>query len=146
MGTKTLYVAEEDEKVWQELRSRAGDTDASVSRTVAEALRSYLDAAQAVDDEESDVTVSISKADHTTLITRFRQLLRRYGRDRVSVAYARACYWEGASRSRAKTRADVTMGAAGRIGAARKAVATKGDAGLRRTARKAQTTRKAPRA
>ena len=121
MGTKTLYVSDEDEKVWQGLKSRADDTDGSVSRIVTDALRAYLDAAREADNEARDVTISLSKAEQATLITRLRHLLRRYGRDRVAVAYSRACYWEGAARSRAKDRSEASGN--GRVDSGRTRVA-----------------------
>jgi hypothetical protein len=144
MATRTLYVSDEDDRVWQQAKGRGASTDESLSRLATEALRVYLEAEDdnAADDVADEVVVSITKADHTTLINRFRQLLQRFGRDRVAVAYARACYWEGAARSRAKRKADDTMGVVDRSQAAAKATQAKGVEGRQRTARKAGRTRK----
>lgn len=109
MGTKTLQVSDEDERVWRGLEGRADGTDGSVSRIVTDALRAYLDAEREAD-EAREVMIGLSKADQTTLIDRLRQLLRRYGRDRLAVAYSRACHREGAARRRAKVRADAAAG------------------------------------
>jgi hypothetical protein len=137
MGTKTLYVSDDDEKVWQALKSRADDSNGSVSRIVTDALRAYMDAAREADGEARDVTVSLSKAEQTTLINRIRQLLRRYGRDRVAVAYSRACYWEGAARGRAKVRTAATLDADAQVDGGRRGADTKAQAGRRRVARRA---------
>lgn len=137
MGTKTLYVSDDDEKVWLALKSRADDTDGSVSRIATDALRAYMDAAREADSEARDVTVSLSKAEQTTLINRIRQLLRRYGRDRVAVAYSRACYWEGAARSRAKGKADAARDADARVDGGRKGADAKAETAKRRVARRA---------
>jgi hypothetical protein len=142
MGTKTLYVSDDDEKVWQGLKTRADGNDGSVSRIVTDALRAYLDAAQEADSEARDVTVSLSKAEQTTLINRLRQLLRRYGRDRVAVAYSRACYWEGAARSRSKGKGDASADIDGPVDAGRKSAGGKAAEGPRRVAPRAVRGRK----
>jgi len=147
MGTRTLYVADEDERVWKEAAALG---DASVSKLVTEGLR-YVIAERRVaevENEEGSVghSVTIDRPEYTTIINRLRQLLRRYGWQRVGLAFTEACIREGAARSRAKRRAEETLGAEGRRVAAQRAHETKGVEGRKAAARKAWAKRKAAKA
>ena len=140
MGTKTLYVSEQDEQVWEEIRATGGaDGPESMSRTVSEALRLLLDFRRSA---AADVDADAHQSDaDEQLVGRFRRELQTAGWQRAGQAFARACVDYGAARSRAKRKADETMGSAGRQAAARKAQETKGPEGRRAAARKAQETK-----
>jgi hypothetical protein len=144
MPTKTLYVTDEDATIWEEARALGAGSDDSMSRTVIEGLRALLrerrdDSDQA--DEKSDLSVTVPQPQYTTLINRYRQDLRTYGWERVSLSMTKACFKEGAARTRAKLKADEARGAADRSDAARKANLSRGPEGRSEAARKANVTR-----
>lgn len=146
MGAKTLYVSDEDESVWEQAKGLGGDRSDSISRLVTEGLRLVVEErlsgkdTAAVDAEED----SLMPIDAVS-VSRFRRELQRVGWQRAGQAFARACLDYGAARSRAKRKADETMGSKGRRAAARKAVERKGTVGLKAAAAKAWKTRKAKR-
>lgn len=138
MGAKTLYVSEQDEQVWEQAKG-LGDGAESMSKTVTEALRQWVDSHRsAAADEEAEAHES---AADTQLVARFRRELQTAGWQRAGQAFARACVDYGAARSRAKRKADETMGPEGRQAAARKAQETKGTVGRKRAAEKAVRTK-----
>jgi hypothetical protein len=147
MGAKTLYVTEEDEGIWEEVKGLGGESSESMSRLVTEGLRLVIqdrraskDAAAAVDAEAD----SVMPVDADS-VSRFRRELQRVGWQRAGQAFARACLDYGAAHSRAKRKADETMGREGRQAAARKAVERKGPEGLKAAAAKAAQNRNAKR-
>lgn len=104
----TLYVAPEDTEVWDEVRRAVEQGGGSLSKAVVEALAQVIRSAKADsedEDAETDRAVAISGAIHTTLINRFRPLIRRYGWERTSLAFSRALMKESASRGVAAERA-----------------------------------------
>jgi hypothetical protein len=113
MAKKMLYVSDEDESVWNAVRDLGSRTDASMSKLVTLALSEYvaghpgsLRGGVRVD---GDVPVRRIKNADAPLVKQIRQLLSRYGRDRVALAYARACY-EDATRSTRPVRSKVKPG------------------------------------
>jgi len=139
MPTKTLYVAEEDERVWEEVRGLGGDE--SVSKLATEGFRLLLAERRAAEEEaqhEND-----QKPEDAEVVKRFLRELRRVGWERAGSLFARACVDYGAARSRAKRKADETLGTEGRKDAARKAQKSKGVKGRQAAARAAWATRKA---
>ena len=91
MGTKTLYVSEQDEHVWEEIRATGGagaDGPESMSRTVSEALRLLLDFRRpAAADDDADAHQTDADAQ---LIGRFRRELQTAGLQRAGQAFARS--------------------------------------------------------
>ena len=95
-----LYVSEDDETVWEAAKRLGARTDASMSKLVTLALSEYVAAhpgalrgGVVVD---RDVAVRRIRNADAPLTHRLRQLLKEFGRDRVALAYANACYAEGA--------------------------------------------------
>lgn len=140
MATKTLYVSDQDEPVWEQLKSIAGGDGAdSMSKTVTDALRLLLDFRRsAAEDETAEAHQTAADAQ---LVARFRRELQTAGWQRAGQAFARACVDYGAARSRAKRKADETMGPEGRQAAARRANDSKGPEGRKRAAEKAVRTK-----
>ena len=141
MPTRTLYVPEEDESVWEEARRLGGDE--SLSRLATDGLRILLAERQATAAEDSQDEAK--HPDDAPAVGRFLRELRRLGWEQAGRTFTRACILYGAERSRAKRKADDTLGPEGRQAAARKAQATKGVEGRRLAARKAQNTKLARR-
>jgi hypothetical protein len=105
MAKKMLYVSDEDESVWDAARDLGSRTDASMSKLVTLALSEYvaghpggLRGGVRVD---GDVPVRGIKNPDAPLVKQIRQLLTRYGRDRVALAYARAGYEDAIRSARA---------------------------------------------
>lgn len=142
MGTRTLYVAGEDEGVWEEAQKLAGDAAESLSRLATEGLRNVLAERREAEDDER-ATDHAAAVEDAAAIGRFSRELRRLGWERAGRAFTRACIDYGAARSRAKRKADETKGVVGRQADARKAQETKGVEGRKAAARKAWHTRKA---
>jgi hypothetical protein len=138
MATKTLYVNDEDERVWDQARALSGDRTESLSRLATEGLFLLLAERQAAAEPVAGMVPEDSRA-----IERFGRELRRLGWERAGRAFTRACIDYGAARSRAKRKADEALGPEGRASAARKASGTKGVEGRKAAARKAWNTRKA---
>ena len=142
MPNKTLYVSDDDAAIWSKAQEAAGpDGERSLSKVVTTALAQYVASREPVEDEF--VAEAAHRVEDRELVRRVRALIRRTGVDNISWAFGRALILEGASRSRAATKAQATLGPEGRAAAARKAVAAKGVEGQRRAARKAWATRKA---
>ena len=104
MAKKMLYVSDEDESVWDAAKRVGSQTDASMSKVVTLALAEYvaghpggLRGGVQIDGE---VAVRRLKSADAPLVKQLRQLLTRYGPDRVALAYARACYDAGARAAR----------------------------------------------
>jgi hypothetical protein len=139
MATKTLYVSDQDEQLWEEARAIGGDGAESMSKTVTEALRLLIDcrrtAAAGAEAETHETSIE------GRLALRFRRELQSAGWQRAGQAFARACIDYGAARSRAARKAHETMGLEGRQAAARKAHETMGPEGRQAAARKAQQTK-----
>jgi hypothetical protein len=142
MPTRTLYVSDQDEQVWEQAKTLAGGDGGteSLSKLATEGLRLVLDERRSA---SADVAPEVEgpAAEDAALVRRFRRELQRAGWQRAGQAFARACVDYGAARSRAKRKADETMGRAGRQAAARKAQDTKGPAGRKRAAQKAVETK-----
>ena len=68
---------------------------------------------------------ALREADRKTVTGKIRSLIALFGRDRVAIAYARACAMEGAKHSRAGRKAAETKGVAGLKVAADRAAATR---------------------
>jgi hypothetical protein len=139
MGTKTLYVSEADEQVWEAAKTLGGDAAESLSRLVTDGLRLLLDERSAAATETEEEAVA---PEDKSAVALFGRELRRLGWERTGRSYTRACIEYGAARSRAKRKADDTMGPEGRSAAARKAQNTRGVEGRKAAARKAWNTRK----
>jgi hypothetical protein len=142
MAKKTLYVSDQDEGVWGQAEHVAGAE--SLSRFVTESIRLRLDSATdgATSEPEEDVQVAVGRSEHSALVNSCRALLRKHGWEKLALAYSRALIQEGAARSRAKRKADVSLGPEGRQAAARKRSETMGPEGRKRAARAAWVTRK----
>jgi hypothetical protein len=121
MPARTIYVSEQDEALLEAAKAQGGDE--SLSKLLMDGLRLLL-SKEDHGDSDSDEPESETK-DSTTLVNRLRMLMRQHGRDRFAVAYAQACYSEGAARARATARADVTLGTEGRKAKAHKAAETR---------------------
>jgi hypothetical protein len=134
MGNKTVYVSDEAEKIWDEARRLRGD-DASVSQLLTELLQDFVltssNAAPAFD-WENEIADAEDRRTHRELVNKIKSLFRQYSYRTTSEAFGIALVEHGAAHSRAKVKADATMGPAGRNAAAQKAVATKGTDGMRR--------------
>jgi hypothetical protein len=138
MPTRTLYVSDEDATVWEEARAMGEGTDDSMSSIATEGLRVWLrerrdNAADADSDEKAGLSVTVPRDQYTTLINRYRQDLRKYGWERVSLAMTKACLKEGGAitRSEAARKANETRGPVGRSEAARKANRTRAERKIR---------------
>ncbi len=138
MPTRTLYVSDEDEVIWEQARNLASDRPESLSRLATEGLRALIDERRAA----AEAAQPAEQIEDAAAVARFARELRALGWERAGKAFTRACLDYGAARSRAKRKADDTLGAEGRQVAARKASATKGDAGRSAAAQKAHETRK----
>ena len=142
MSNKTLYVSDEDERIWSKAQKIGERGGGSLSKVVSAALQEYVCSLEAEAADEDDLTARAEQRVYDRdLVARIRAFVRRHGVDDVSWAFGRALVVEGASRSRAATKAQTTLGREGREAAARKAVASKGVEGLQRAARKAWATR-----
>lgn len=99
MAKKMLYVSDDDESVWAAAKKLGSQTDASMSKVVTLALSEYVaghpGGLRGGVQVEGEVTVRRLKMPDAVLVKQVRQLLARYGRDRVALAYARACYDAG---------------------------------------------------
>ena len=104
MAKKMLYVSGEDESVWAAAKALGSRTDASMSKLVTLALAEYVTGhpgrLRGGVRIEGEVPVRRLKIADGPLVRQVRQLIARYGRDRVALAYARACYDEGARSAR----------------------------------------------
>jgi hypothetical protein len=140
MATRTLYVSDQDEQIWEQARALSGgETAESLSKLVTDGLRLLLEERRAaVGEAANDNGLS---AEDAQLVARFRRDLQRTGWQRAGQAFARACIDYGAARSRAARKAHETMGLEGRQAAARKAHDTMGPEGRQAAARKAQATK-----
>jgi hypothetical protein len=108
MPKRTLYVSDEDEKVWEEAQKLSADGDESLSKLATAALRERIAIhrqVQAEDQNGGDIVVSIKRAEHRTVTGKIRSLIDQFGRERVAIAFARACSIESAERSRARQQA-----------------------------------------
>jgi hypothetical protein len=140
MGTRTLYVNEQDEAIWNEARSLTGDESGeSLSRLVTEGLCTLLADRRAAVEEEADKR-RLESGPARAMVADFTKDLRRFGWEEVGRCFTRACIDYGAERSRAKRKADDTLGPEGRKANARKAQETLGVEGRKARARKAQET------
>ena len=104
MAKKMLYVSDEDESVWDAAKMLGSRTDASMSKLVTLALSEYVaghpGGLRGGVHIDGDVAVRRLQSADAPLMKQVRQLVARYGLDRVALAYARACYDAGASAGR----------------------------------------------
>ena len=104
MAKKMLYVSDEDESVWNAAKELGSKTDASMSKLVTLALSEYVaghpGGLRGGIRVEGEVAVRQLRQVDAPLVKQVRQLLARYGRDRVALAYARACYDAGSKAAR----------------------------------------------
>ena len=100
MAKKTLYVSDDDEPVWSTAKRLGAKSEASMSKLVTLALGEYVASHPGPlrGGVQVDGDVAVRRIQHADapLTNRLRELLRRFGRDRVALAYARACYEEAA--------------------------------------------------
>jgi len=137
MGNRTLYVRKEDEGVWREA---ARLRDATLSELATQGLQLVM-AERRADAESGDR--GAPTGEDAQAVTRFGRELHRLGWERAGAAFARACLDYGATRSRAKRKAEERLGPEGRKRAALNAQEAKGPEGRQAAARKAWRTRKA---
>ena len=101
MPKKTLYVSDEDEAVWDSAKRLGARSEASISRLVTLALGEYVASHPSpihggVKIDSDKVVRKTRSAVDAPLTHQVRELLNRFGRDRVALAFARACFDEGA--------------------------------------------------
>jgi hypothetical protein len=102
-----LYVSDDDESVWDAAKELGSRTEASMSKLVTLALSEYVAGhpgrLRGGVQIEGNVVVRRRQRLDAPLVKQIRQLLTRYGRDRVALAYAWACYDDGAKAGRGRS-------------------------------------------